>query len=55
MKKSYIHPRLEVVALPASRVLVSSPDDDLDMFWSADNAGTVGPEQIDDYSTIDSF
>lgn len=53
-KKNYIVPAFKVVKLQPARMLMISGDT-VSMPWSGDLPGTAGPEEIDDYSTFDSF
>ena len=53
-KKKYTTPCIEVVNIQTGGVL-STSDDTLNMPWSGKEPGTAGPDDIDDYSTFDSF
>ena len=51
-KKQYIEPHIEVYQTTPCRLLSDSV---IDFPWSGNNAGTAGPDEIDDYSTSDAF
>lgn len=50
--KQYIEPQIEVYQITPCRLLSDSVTD---FPWSGNNAGTAGPNEIDDYSTSDAF
>lgn len=54
-KKHYIAPVAESITLQLPILLTVSDPEEIDMPWSGDSSGTAGPEEIDDYSTFDSF
>ena len=53
-KKKYTTPSMQVVNIQACGVLTTS-EDTLNMPWSSDKHGDSGPDDIDDFSTFDSF
>ena len=53
-KKNYIVPAFKVVTLQPARMLMTSGDT-ISMPWSGGKSGSVGPNDIDDESTFDSF
>jgi hypothetical protein len=54
-KKKYATPSLKLVNIQTCGMLATSLEDSIDMDWSGDKSGTAGPDEIDDYSTFDSF
>ena len=53
-KKRYIQPRIECWPLHTAHMLAASGDE-LDFPWSGKLPGDAGPDEIDDFSTIDTF
>ena len=53
-KKNYIVPTFKVFTLQPARMLMLSGDTS-SMPWSGTTPGSAGPDEIDDYSTFDSF
>ena len=51
-KKQYIEPYIEVYQTTPCRLLSDSV---IDFPWSGSNAGTAGPDEIDENSTYDAF
>lgn len=54
-KKKYITPCMKVVNTQTYRMIATSQDKNLNMKWSGNQQGDSGPDEIDDYSTFDSF
>ena len=54
-KKKYIIPYMEVVNIQAYGMLAFSSRDTIDMKWSGQGESESDPDDIDDYSTFDSF
>ena len=55
MKKEYIVPRIVAFKLHPANILSSSPSEEVRLRWSGEKEGEEGSDDIDDYSTYDSF
>ena len=53
-KKYYIVPSITVFTLQTARMLMKSGDERR-IPWSGEQEGEAGPDEIDDYSTVDTF
>jgi len=54
-KQHYIAPVVELYKIQASCLLPASAVEEVELPWSGDSPGTAGPDEIDDFSTIDTF
>lgn len=51
-KQQYIRPTVRVFSIQACSIICTS---ETNLRWSGNNAGSAGPNEIDEYSTYDAY